>query len=281
MRVANLGGRLVLVTDAGAVDVERASEGRFGYNVAAVYECWQEFQGWARAAIDRADAQDYDPAMLQAPSPRPRQVFAVGLNYATHVNEAGFVLPESPVVFTKFPSCIVGPYGDVELPSGNVDWEIELVAVVGTAGYRIARGDAWGHIAGLTVGQDFSERVVQSLGSAPQFSIGKSYPGFGPTGPWLSTPEEFDDLADIELHCQINGRTVQHDRTRALIFPIPVLVEWISDKCRLFPGDLIFTGTPAGTGAGQDPPTYLEPGDEVVSTISGIGAMRNHCVLRQ
>lgn len=162
-----------------------------------------------------------------------------------------------------------------------MDWEVELVVVIGRAGYRIARGDAWAHIAGFTVGQDFSERVVQSLGSAPQFSIGKSYPGFGPTGPWVSTPEEFDDLADVELRCQINGRTVQHDRTRALTFPIPVLVEWISDKCRLFPGDLIFTGTPAGTGAGQDPPTYLEPGDEVVSTISGIGALRNRCVLRQ
>jgi 2-keto-4-pentenoate hydratase/2-oxohepta-3-ene-1,7-dioic acid hydratase in catechol pathway len=150
--------------------------------------------------------------------------------------------------------------------------------VVGRPGYRVPRSEAWRYIAGLTVGQDYSERVVQSRGTAPQFSIGKSFPGFGPTGPWLSTLEEFDDPDDIELRCEINGRTVQHGRTAELIFPIPVLVEWLSDQCRLFPGDLIFTGTPGGTGAGRTPPAYLQPGDEVVSTITGIGAMRNRCV---
>jgi 2-keto-4-pentenoate hydratase/2-oxohepta-3-ene-1,7-dioic acid hydratase in catechol pathway len=278
MKVANLKGRLVLLSEQGSIDVERASSGRFGPDPAGVYLVWDEFCTWAADARQAADAEDYDPAMLEAPSPRPRQVFAVGLNYAPHVDEAGFVLPDSPVVFTKFASCICGPYSDLELPSGNVDWEIELVAVVGRPAYRVPRSQAWRHIAGLTVGQDFSEREVQSRGTAPQFSIGKSFPGFGPTGPWLSTPEEFDDPDDIELRCEINGRTVQHGRTSDLIFPIPVLVEWLSDKCRLFPGDLIFTGTPGGTGAGRTPPAYLQPGDEVVSTVTGIGAMRNRCV---
>jgi 2-keto-4-pentenoate hydratase/2-oxohepta-3-ene-1,7-dioic acid hydratase in catechol pathway len=278
MYIANLKGRLVLLSEHGSIDVERASNGRFGPDPAGIYLVWDEFYGWATDAAGSADWEDYDPAMLEAPSPRPRQVFAVGLNYAPHVDEAGFVLPEAPVVFTKFPSCICGPYGDLELPSGNVDWEVELVVVVGRPGYRVPRSDAWRYIAGLTVGQDYSERVVQSRGTAPQFSIGKSFPGFGPTGPWLSTLEEFDDPDDIELRCEINGRTVQHGRTAELIFPIPVLVEWLSDKCRLFPGDLIFTGTPGGTGAGRTPPAYLQPGDEVVSTITGIGAMRNRCV---
>ncbi len=281
MRVANLKGRLVLLGDAGSIDVERASRGRFGPDPATVYQVWDEFHSWALGLGDAMDAEDYDPAMLEAPSPRPRQIFAVGLNYAPHVNEAGFVLPEWPVVFTKFSSCICGPYGDLELPSDNVDWEIELVAVVGRPGYRIQRSQAWSHIAGLTIGQDFSERVVQSRGTAPQFSIGKSFPGFGPTGPWLTTLDEFEDPDDIELRCEINGRTVQHGRTSDLIFSVPVLVEWLSDKCRLFPGDIIFTGTPGGTGAGLDPPSYLRVGDEVVSTITGIGTMRNRCVPRR
>jgi 2-keto-4-pentenoate hydratase/2-oxohepta-3-ene-1,7-dioic acid hydratase in catechol pathway len=281
MHVANLKGRLVLLTSGGSIDVERASGGVFGADPSGVYQNWADFCAWARTVDESELAEDYDQAMLEAPSPRPRQVFAVGLNYAPHVDEAGFVLPASPVVFTKFPSCIVGPFADLELPSGNVDWEVELVAVVGAPCYRVGRDQAWQHIAGLTVGQDFSERVVQSQGTAPQFSIGKSFPGFGPTGPCLITVDEFDDPDDIELRCEINGRTVQHGRTSELIFPVPVLVEWLSDKCRLFPGDLIFTGTPGGTGAGQNPPRYLEPGDEVVSTITGIGQMRNRCVPRR
>jgi 2-keto-4-pentenoate hydratase/2-oxohepta-3-ene-1,7-dioic acid hydratase in catechol pathway len=277
MRVANLDGRAVLLGDAGCLDVEKASGARFSANPATVYDDWPAFLEWART-VDLATAgQAWSPDRLGAPSPRPRQVFAVGLNYVPHVDESGFHRPEAPLVFTKFPSCITGPATDVVLPSENVDWEVELVAVVGVRTHRVARDQAWAHLAGLTVGQDYSERVVQSAGSPPQFSIGKSFPGFGPTGPFLVTPDEFADPDDLELVCEINGETVQRDRTSQLILSVPDLVVWLSDKCELFPGDLIFTGTPGGTGAGQNPPRYLRPGDEVISRIEGIGELRNRC----
>jgi 2,4-diketo-3-deoxy-L-fuconate hydrolase len=150
--------------------------------------------------------------------------------------------------------------------------------VIGKAAFRVASADAWDHVAGLTVGQDFSERVVQAQGPAPQFSLGKSFPGFGPTGPWLVTPDEFANADDIALECRINDRLVQQGRTKDLIFPIPELIAYISSICRLYPGDLIFTGTPEGTGAGRVPPQFLQAGEVVVSSIEGIGALRNRCV---
>jgi 2-keto-4-pentenoate hydratase/2-oxohepta-3-ene-1,7-dioic acid hydratase in catechol pathway len=277
MRVANLDGRAVLLGGAGCLDVEKASEGRFPADPAAIYDDWPGFLEWARGVDLTAAEQAWSVEQLGAPSPRPRQVFAVGLNYVPHVDESGFRRPESPLVFTKFPSCITGPVTDLVLPSGNVDWEVELVAIVGVPSHRVPRDLAWAHLAGLTVGQDYSERVVQSAGSPPQFSIGKSFPGFGPTGPFLVTPDEFADPDDLELVCEIDGEVVQRDRTSQLILTVPDLVAWLSDKCRLFPGDLIFTGTPGGTGAGQDPPRYLRPGEQVTSRIEGIGELRNRC----
>lgn len=280
MRIANLNGRSTLLTERGSIDIERASGGRFGPDPASVFDAWDDFACWATTLPPETGTQPWEPGQLRAPSPTPRQVFAVGLNYAPHAEEAGLDLPSSPLVFTKFPSCIVGPYTDLELPPGQVDWEVELVAVIGRPTYRITAADAWAHIAGLTVGQDFSERVVQTLGTAPQFSVGKSFPGFGPTGPWLTTLDEFPDPDNIELCCAINGETVQQGRTSELIFSVPTVLEWLSDKVRLFPGDLVFTGTPSGTGSGRQPPRFLQPGDVVTTEVVGIGALRNTCVVR-
>ncbi|WP_238006433.1 fumarylacetoacetate hydrolase family protein [Dactylosporangium sp. AC04546] len=278
MRIANVDGRLTIVTEDGGIDVERASGGRFLADPAAVYPRWAEFRAWAGSLDDTADVTPIDEATLGAPSPRPAQVFAIGLNYGAHALEAGYEIPEVPITFTKFPTCITGPHGDLPIPGDTVDWEVELVAVVGTRATRVSADDAWRHIAGLTVGQDYSERRVQTLGQSPQFSLGKSFPGFGPTGPWLVTLDEFDNVDDLALECMVNGEMMQSGRTRDMIVSVPGIVSRLSAVCTLLPGDLIFTGTPDGVGSGRTPPVYLRPGDEVVSTIERIGAIRQRCV---
>ncbi|MGK5533960.1 fumarylacetoacetate hydrolase family protein [Streptomyces sp. URMC 129] len=276
MRIANLSGRLVLVTGENtAVDVERASGGVFSADPQAVYGRWREFRAWASGAA-LPEGEVFAAADLGAPAPAPRQVLAVGLNYRDHAAESGFAVPEGlPPVFTKFVTSLTGPVTTVALPAGgNTDWEVELVAVIGTEAYRVTEEAAWSHVAGLTVGQDLSERVGQLAGPAPQFSLGKSHPGFAPTGPWLVTPDEFDDPDDLELGCAINGEEVQKGRTRDLVFSLPVLISRLSAVLPLLPGDLLFTGTPAGVGLGRTPQRWLAPGDELVSYVGGIGELR-------
>ena len=278
MRVGNLAGRLVIVTGAGAIDVETASGGRFGPEPQAVYDQWAEFAGWA-AGTDDAAAQPYEPAQLGAPAPAPRQSFGIGLNYRDHVAESGLTVPDQPSVFTKFPSCITGPHSDVALPpDGHTDWEVELVAVIGTTARNVSAAAAWSHVAGLTVGQDISERISQLAGSPAQFSLGKSFPGFGPTGPWLVTLDEFANPDDLELGCSVNGDQMQKARTSYLIISVPQLIAKLSAVVTLLPGDIIFTGTPAGVGMGRDPQRWLAPGDEVVSYVEGIGELRQRFV---
>jgi 2-keto-4-pentenoate hydratase/2-oxohepta-3-ene-1,7-dioic acid hydratase in catechol pathway len=230
---------------------------------------WAAFTDWA-ATADLSTPIPFDLEDLDAPVPRPRQVFAVALNYPPHAAEAGYAPPTDPLVFNKFPSCITGPYWTVELPGDRVDWEVELVAVIGRGGHRIPAERAWEHVAGLTVGQDLSERRVQMLGTPPQFSLGKSFPGFGPTGPVLVTPDEVGDA----ISCLLNGTVVQSASTKDMIFDVPDLVARLSAVCPLLPGDLVFTGTPAGVGNRMTPPRYLTPDDELVSRIEGIGELR-------
>ena len=277
MRVGNLAGRLVIITGAGAIDVATASDGRFDADPQAVYDRWPEFVGWA-ASADGA-AQSYDRDQLGGPAPAPRQSFGIGLNYRDHVAESGLGVPDQPSVFTKFPSCITGPYSDVVLPpGGHTDWEVELVVVIGVGARHVAESDAWSHVAGLTVGQDISERISQLAGAPAQFSLGKSFPGFGPTGPWLVTIDEFANPDDLELGCSVNGDQMQKARTSYLIISVPQLIAKLSAVVTLLPGDIIFTGTPAGVGMGREPQRWLGPGDEVVSYAEGIGELRQRFV---
>ena len=277
MRIANLSGRLVVVADDRAVDVETASEGRFSSAPQDVYARWEEFRAWA-AEAELGDGVPFDPENLGAPAPAPRQLFAIGLNYREHVAETGFATPtEVPSVFTKFATCLTGPITEVRLPvGGHTDWEVELVVVIGRMAYRVKESDAWDHVAGLTVGQDLSERVTQLSGQPTQFSLGKSFPGFGPTGPALVTPNEFDDPDDLELTTHLNGEEVQRGRTRQMIYSVPALIARLSAFLPLLPGDVIFTGTPAGVGLGRSPQRWLAPGDRLVSRIAGVGELRQH-----
>lgn len=282
MRVANVAGRLALVRGSSAIDVEKASAGRFGPDPQAVYDQWDAFVEWAAAQEDaQGDASGiggdaFDPATLGPPAPAPRQVFAIGLNYRDHAAESGFRAPPDPSVFTKFPASFTGPQGEIALPAGGTtDWEVELVVVLARRAERVDAADAWSYVAGVTVGQDLSERTSQTRGESPQFSLAKSFTGFAPSGPWLVTTDEFDDPGDLELGCRLNGEDVQRASTRDLVHSVPELISRLSHVLALLPGDVIFTGTPAGVGFSRTPPRFLAPGDELVSYVTGVGEMRH------
>jgi 2-keto-4-pentenoate hydratase/2-oxohepta-3-ene-1,7-dioic acid hydratase in catechol pathway len=195
-----------------------------------------------------------------------------------HADESGFSAPTDPMVFTKFLSSFTGPAGNIVLPPGNVDWEVELVAVIGRTGANVSEDRAWSHVAGLTIGQDLSERASQMSGPAPQFSLAKSFPGFTPMGPAVVTVDELADPDDLAIECSINGEIVQSARTSQMIFSVPELVARLSRVVTLLPGDLLFTGTPPGVGMGRRPQRFLEAGDVVESRIEGLGRMRHEFV---
>jgi len=273
VRFGTVDGRLVLVDSGLALDVATASHDVLPSDVVAALTRWDELVDWSRRA-DWSTARAVTAHQLGPPVPAPRQVFAIALNYAPHAAEAGFEPPSEPLVFTKFPSCITGPVATVELPDGNVDWEIEVVAVIGRGGYRIARADAWRAVAGITLGQDLSERLKQSAGKPPQFSLAKSHLGFGPIGPVAVTPDELPDRDDVGFESTLDGEVLQHGRTSEMIFPIDDLVARLSAVCPLLPGDLIFTGTPAGVGNRRTPPRFLQSGETLVSRLDGVGEIR-------
>jgi 2,4-didehydro-3-deoxy-L-rhamnonate hydrolase len=275
MRIGNLSGRLTLFTDAGAVDVEHASNSRFAANPQSIYPRWAEFTQWARTC-PRDSAVDFSPAELGPPSPKPAQVFAIGANYRDHIAEGGIETPDHPMVFTKFVSSLTGPVGTITLTTRTVDWEAELVVVIGKEGHNITVEDGWDYVAGLTVGQDLSDRVIQLRGPIPQLSLGKSLPNFSPTGPWLVTPDEFTDPDDLEISCVLNGDTKQKARTADMIYSVPAFISELSAIVVLYPGDVLWTGTPAGVGFIEKPPRYLRAGDELVTAIDGIGEMRHN-----
>jgi 2-keto-4-pentenoate hydratase/2-oxohepta-3-ene-1,7-dioic acid hydratase in catechol pathway len=285
VRFGTLDRRFVLVDKSPSglmiLDVETASSGLLPADAVAALERWDEVCSWAPGA-DWTEAEPIAIERLGPPVPTPRQVFAVALNYAPHAAEAGFEPPAEPLVFTKFPSCVTGGFSTVELPPGHVDWEVEVVAVIGRGGHRIPRGQAWDAVAGITLGQDLSERLVQLAGKPAQFSLGKSFPGFGPIGPLAVTPDELADRDDLAFECSLRSQAdsdlgpevLQHGRTSQLIFPVDDLVARLSAICRLLPGDLIFTGTPEGVGNRRTPPRFLQPGDVLTSRLEGVGEIR-------
>jgi 2-keto-4-pentenoate hydratase/2-oxohepta-3-ene-1,7-dioic acid hydratase in catechol pathway len=277
MRMARVSGRLSLLVGNGAMDVETASGGRFPADPDAVFERWDELREWAAGRGD-AGAEPYSRDQLGAPVLRPRQVFAIGLNYRDHAEESGVAVPSAPTVFTKFATCLTGPYDTVRLPSDRVDWEVELVVVIGRRAWQVSEEVAWSHVAGLTVGQDLSERSVQLAGPVPQFSLGKSYPGFGPIGPAVVTPDELSDPDDLSLICALDEELLQKGRTKDMVFSVAELIARLSSVCPLLPGDLIFTGTPPGVGMARTPARFLTGDTTLVSAIDGIGELRNALV---
>jgi 2-keto-4-pentenoate hydratase/2-oxohepta-3-ene-1,7-dioic acid hydratase in catechol pathway len=275
MKVANVGGRAVVVLGDEVADIEQVSEGRFGSDPSRVYLEWSDLAAFAATVTSGTGPLVMDA--LCCPVPEPRQVFAIGLNYRSHAQESGMALPAVPATFTKFPASLSGPFDDIEIVGDAIDWEVELVVVIGAAARNVPASEGWSHVAGLTVGQDISDRVLQ-FAAGSQFSLGKSRRGYGPMGPWVVTPDEFEDPDNLALGCSVDGEVVQDARTNDLVFDVPHLIAELSAVLPLLPGDIIFTGTPAGVGFTRQPPRALKSGNLLETWIEGIGTMRNRCV---
>lgn len=271
MRLANHDGRAVLVLGDEVVDLAVASGGRFGPDLASTYARWDDLLELAGSGTQPTGP--LDEARLGKPVD-PRQVFGIGLNYRQHAAETGQEVPDIPATFTKFPACLAGPFDDIELSGDRVDWEVELVVVIGLRADRVDEAVGWDHVAGVAVGQDISDRTVQ-YAAGFQFCLGKSYRGYGPVGPVVVTPDELPDRDDLRLRCTLDGEVVQDGRTSDMVFRVPRLVAELSAVVPLLPGDIIFTGTPPGVGAGRQPPRFLAPGQVLESEIEGIGRLRN------
>ena len=275
MRIASVKGRAALVLGDEVADIETASGGAFGADPMSPYADWTAFREFAGSVT--AGTGPLVEGDLDCPVPRPAQVFAIGLNYRSHAEESGMEVPTVPATFTKFPASLSGPFSDVDVSNGTADWEVELVAVIGPQAENVAEADAWEHVAGLTVGQDISDRVLQ-FAAGSQFSLGKSRKGYGPLGPVVVTPDEFDDPDNLALGCSVGGEKMQDARTNDLVFGVPRLVADLSAILPLWPGDIIFTGTPAGIGATRQPPRFLRAGDVIESWVENIGTIRNRCI---
>ncbi|WP_308446294.1 fumarylacetoacetate hydrolase family protein [Actinocatenispora rupis] len=217
---------------------------------------------------------------IGAPIARPHQILCVGLNYADHAAETGQAVPAEPILFTKAPNTLIGPYDDVRIPRGSsrTDWEVELGIVVGTrASYLDSDEQARAAIAGYVLVNDVSEREFQN-DRGGQWVKGKSAETFNPAGPWLATPDEIGDVRALSLWLDVDGVRRQDGTTATMIFDPVYLVRYISQFMVLEPGDLINTGTPPGVGLGMTPPTYLVPGNVLRLGISGLGEQRQTVV---
>ena len=277
MRLANRGGRALLLSRDGArgVDLESASSGRFGPDPMLALANFAALREFA-AGVELSGAPAVELASLGPCSPRPRAVFGIGLNYRDHAAEAGLPVPNEPLVFTKFPSCLVGPASDVILFGDRVDWEAELVVVIGRRAENVAEASALEFVAGYCVGQDVSDRKLQFASQPPQFSLAKSRPTFGPIGPAIVSLDELANPLDLAIACDLDAERMQTSRTNQLIFGVPELIAYLSRHCELLPGDLIFTGTPGGVGSVRK--RYLKPGETIRTEIEGVGKLVNRCV---
>ena len=273
-RLATIDGRSAFQFDDGFVDVARVAGDESLSSPMAAIARFTELHALAEKAAIQPRIQGTPGICV----PKPSKVFGIGLNYKSHAAESNMELPPAPLTFTKFPSCLAGPTADIELSGDTVDWEVELVVVIGRGGRRIARDAAWAHVAGITLGQDISDRVVQTTGKPPQFSLGKSFDTYGPIGPVMVSVDGFADPDDIGLWCDVSGERMQEARSRDLIFDVPYLVSYLSGICTLEAGDLIFTGTPDGVGMARG--RLLKDGDVIDSGAEVIGSLRNRCVKR-
>jgi len=217
---------------------------------------------------------------LQAPLTKMDKVLCIGMNYRDHCEEQGVPIPKEPLVFNKFPSCVVGPFDDLPYPpeTKELDWEVELVVVVGRAGFQVSEVDAMDYVFGYAVGHDVSARDWQLRRNGGQWMVGKGMPGFAPIGPCVVTKDCVTDPQNLRLYCKVNGITKQDSSTKEMVFNVPQIIAWVSKFFKILPGDIIFTGTPPGVGIFKSPPEVLKPGDTVTCGVEGIGEISNKVV---
>lgn len=234
----------------------------------------------AAAAIASPAAVVAPFSRLRAPVPDPGKVLCIGLNYRDHAEETGAAIPRDPVVFNKFQTAVAGPDDEIALPSvsSEVDYEAELVIVIGKKGKNVPKERAMEYVAGYTVGHDVSARDWQIKKDGKQWLLGKSFDTFAPMGPALVTADEIPNPHDLAIQLRLNGETMQNSSTKQMIFNTADLIAYISQVCTLLPGDVIFTGTPPGVGMARKPQVFLKPGDVCEVEIEGLGVLRNSCI---
>jgi 2-keto-4-pentenoate hydratase/2-oxohepta-3-ene-1,7-dioic acid hydratase in catechol pathway len=234
---------------------------------------WETYRRQIESVVATGKRYPLSTLRLLAPVQRPGKIFAIGLNYADHVAESKMETPKHQVWFTKAVTSINGPYSPIQIPNGSffVDYEVELVAIIGKRGRHISKDKAREHIFGYCVGNDVTERFWQHR--TPQWSLGKSFDTHAPIGPWITTADEVADPHALGLRCFVNGQKRQDSNTKHLVFNIWDQIEHLSHAMTLEPGDLIFTGTPGGVGAAMDPKQFLKAGDIVRCEIDGLGAI--------
>ena len=273
------GPRTAALRGAAAVDLNRTDP--------AVPDCMKKLLAQGPAGLERAgqaaargQPMPLDGLRLAAPVPLPDKVICIGLNYADHARETGMALPPEPVVFSKFATAVRAHGDPIVLPraSSQVDYEAELVVVIGQGGRHIAEADARRHVAGYCCGNDVSARDWQLRKPGGQWLLGKSFDSFAPFGPALVTADEVPEPGSLKIQLRLNGQVMQDSSTAQLIFSVDKLVAYLSTVCTLAPGDLIFTGTPPGVGMARKPPVWLKPGDVTEVEIEGLGVLRNPLV---
>ena len=272
--IADQGEELGVVTEGNKiVSLSRAAPG-LAANMVDLIAGWdnlaKDVAGIAAAAEHVFDLSDVH---LLSPVRRPGKVFAIGLNYADHIKESGMDMPEQQIWFTKAVTSLNGPFDPIEIPkiSGFVDYEVELVAIIGKGGKHISQENSADHIFGYCVGNDVTERAWQHR--TQQWSLGKSFDTHAPIGPWITTRDEVSDPHDLDLRCFVNDEERQNSNTQHLVFNIWAQVEQLSQAMTLEPGDVIFTGTPGGIGAAMDPMVFLQAGDKVRCEIDELGTI--------
>lgn len=276
---SSAGPRVAALVSGGAVDLH-AADPRIPGCMKRFLATGEEGLALAREALNRGAVVPLDDAALLPPVPSPEKIICVGLNYADHARESNMAIPAEPVFFCKFSSAAQSPTAPVTLPpvSCQVDYEAELVVVIGRGGKNIAADDAPKHVAGYCCGNDLSARDWQLGKPGGQWLLGKSFDGFAPFGPALVTADEVPDPSNLAIELRLNGQVMQKSSTRQLIFSVPQLVAYVSQVCRLAPGDVLFTGTPPGVGFARKPPVYLQPGDKVEVEIELLGVLRTSLV---
>jgi 2-keto-4-pentenoate hydratase/2-oxohepta-3-ene-1,7-dioic acid hydratase in catechol pathway len=279
-RLANVGNKAALAIGDNFYDINETSGGLIPSDPMLALQMQNELTHLSARIASNLDTVsptgNLNNVELGPPVPRPRNSFAVGLNYRNHAKESGMDIPPAPMVFTKFPSCLTGPTGDVEMRSDYVDFEGELVAVIGKTAKNVSPAHALEFVAGVCVGQDISDRPAQFTSQPPQFNLGKSFDTYGPIGPVLVSLDEIASDSQMMLITEVNGEIRQKDSTKDLIFDIPFLVAYFSQILTLHCGDLIFTGTPGGVGVVEG--RFLKDGDIIKTSIEGLGSMQNRCI---
>ena len=274
-KLANIEGRAALVEGDNYYDLETISNGKFNNDTS---NALTNLVGLSELSEDLSKSEPsglLHDIKIDAPISAPKNCYAVGLNYRNHAEEAGMDIPSVPMVFTKHTTCLVGPNSTIEMRSDHVDYEAELVVVIGKSGKDIQKDNAWDHVAGLCAGQDISDRTVQFSSNPPQFNLGKSFDTFGPMGPYLVSPDGLQDKESLEIECKVNQEVRQKDNTNDLIFDVPSIISYLSEIVTLNTGDIIFTGTPGGVGIMEG--KVLKDGDVLSTSIEGIGTLENVC----